>query len=255
MYMPYFGISPFTAAQLKEWKEKYECVFIEDRTQNALHNLEEGEFNPDITISSIRKWLAIPDGGLLWSEKRFAESGKEELKFAQIRFEALQKKSTYLSNGVQEVKNEYREMLQQAAQKLDEESIACNISAQSDALLSQMDFAKILLARQQNVMALKKSLDIAVTQGKIVYVTQYPEKSTLYFPILVDCRDALQRELAQRNIYCPVIWPIPQAARGVCETAEYTAKHMLALPCDQRYTTEDMEYIAATVKLLLNDRV
>lgn len=54
-----------------------------------------------------------------------------------------------------------------------------------------------------------------------------------------------------KNIYCPVIWPIPQEAKNVCAVSEYTAENMLALPCDQRYDAKDMKYIAKTLIELL----
>ena len=88
-------------------------------------------------------------------------------------------------------------------------------------------------------------------QNKLAYITHKIEESTLYFPILVKHRDALQKKLAERNIYCPVIWPVPQEAQGICDVAEYTAEYMLALPCDQRYSVEDMVYIAKELTLLL----
>ncbi len=53
--------------------------------------------------------------------------------------------------------------------------------------------------------------------------------------------------MAQRGVYCPVIWPEPEAARGACAVSRYVTEHMLALPCDQRYTPEDMDFIADTL--------
>ena len=164
----------------------------------------------------------------------------------------MKQKSLYLSDGAEEIKVGYRNMLQLASETLDKNSDAYVISPQSEKILMQIDFEKILSKRQENVIALQSLLDTAVQQGKIAYITHKPEESTLYFPILVKNRDVLQKKLAEQKIYCPVIWPIPFEAQGICEVAEYTAKHMLALPCDQRYGVSDMEYIANALNALLD---
>ena len=247
LYMSYFGVVPFTGKQLKLWKEKYHCVFIEDKTQNALHETGSKDYAPDVTVTSIRKWLAIPDGGLLWSKVSGIKNGGKEEVFEQVRLAAMRKKSAYLATGEGELKTEYREMLQFAAEALDKAADPYAISSFSEEILNEIDFKSILRIRQENVEVLKAALDTLRSQGTLAYITECPKASTLYFPILVKDRDRLQKYLAERNIYCPVIWPIPEESKGICEVAEYTALHMLALPCDQRYTTQDMRYIASVV--------
>ncbi|MNI24204.1 hypothetical protein D3C73_778160 [compost metagenome] len=64
-------------------------------------------------------------------------------------------------------------------------------------------------------------------------------------------RDAIQRDLADKTIYCPVIWPLPKRALGICEVSDYISKNMLALPCDQRYRKSDIEHICNVLGQLL----
>ena len=73
----------------------------------------------------------------------------------------------------------------------------------------------------------------------------------LYLGVLLEKRDSVQKFMAENSVYCPVIWPVPEQAVGVCENCEYVAGHMLALPCDQRYGEADMEHIAALLKAAL----
>ncbi len=63
-------------------------------------------------------------------------------------------------------------------------------------------------------------------------------KSTLYFPVLVKAQSIVQKKLAEKGIYAPVIWPLPKLAEGVCEIADDVAAHMLGIPCDHRYTVQ-----------------
>lgn len=251
LYMSFFGIVPLGQAKLEEWRKRYNAVIIEDRTQNALNNKDNQSFVPDITITSIRKWLAIPDGGLLWSKEKIDVNLRRNDNFANIRKDAMLKKSKYLESGEENLKGEYLYALQKASMILDENNLPYAMSTQSEQILDQIDFEKILTQRQNNVYELEKMLRSLVKQNKISFVSQKPQDSALYFPILVSDRDALQKKLAEQKIYCPVIWPVPQQAVGVCDVAEYTAKHILALPCDQRYNANDMRHIARTIIKLL----
>lgn len=250
VYGSYFGIDPFTQEQLKDLHALYpKALFMEDRTQDILCQRTSWEFTPDVTVASIRKWIPIPDGGLLWGNVS-AETAKNDT-FATLRKEAMVKKSQYLQTGEEALKNDFRHMLGQASECLDESAVPHGITEESAELLKQLDFAKIYAARQQNAKALLQSL--TPEENRLQMITNTPEKSTLYFPILVKDQGKVQSELAKVGIYCPVIWPVPQKAQGVCPVAEYTAEHMLGVPCDQRYTPEDMTYIGQQIMRIVHE--
>ena len=145
LYMPYFGVKPFDDLLLQRWKEEFGVIYIEDRTQNALHKNVQAAFVADVIISSVRKWLAVPDGGFLWTKENIQNTTPITSSFAEIREDAMRKKNAYLLTGAEEVKTAYREMLQTAAESLDESSDFYAISPQSETLLKQIDFEKILL--------------------------------------------------------------------------------------------------------------
>lgn len=73
-------------------------------------------------------------------------------------------------------------------------------------------------------------------------------KSTLYFPVLVKAQSIVQKKLAEKGIYAPVIWPLPKLAEGVCEIADDVAAHMLGIPCDHRYTDEEILQVIHIIK-------
>lgn len=243
VYGSYFGIQPFDEETLSFLHRLFpHALFMEDRTQDILCP-RQGGFTPDVTIASIRKWIPIPDGGLLWG--KVSAKAQTDDTFANLRKEAMVAKSAYLENGDQALKDRFRHMLGEASQLLDESNEPYAITDQSAQLLRDLDFAAIYARRQENAKALLRALtpDPAVLR----LITQTPEISTLYFPILVKDQSAVQGKLAPIGIYCPVIWPVPQEALGICEVAEFTAEHMLGVPCDQRYTPEDMAYIGREI--------
>ena len=243
VYGSYFGIQPFDDETLSFLHRLFpHALFMEDRTQDIL-TPRKNEFTPDVTIASIRKWIPIPDGGLLWG-KISVETKKDDT-FAKLRKEAMMAKSLYLQNGDQALKDDFRHKLGKASDCLDVSNEPYAITDESVNLLNDLDFASIYARRQENA----RTLLAALTPDKSVLrlITTTPEVSTLYFPIMVKDQKTVQTKLAQKGIYCPVIWPVPQEALGVCEVAEFTADHMLGVPCDQRYTPEDMAYIGREI--------
>lgn len=250
VYGSYFGIDPFDDETLTSLHRLYpQALFMEDRTQDILKPRENPAFVPDITVASVRKWIPIPDGGLLWGEVT-AET-KENDTFAKLRKEAMVIKSAYLTSGEPALKDSFRQMLGQAAECLDETADPHSMTEESAELLEKLDFEKIYARRQENAKALLNAL--TPEEGLLGLITTKPERSTLYFPILVEDQSKIQSELAKAGVYCPVIWPVPEEAVGVCPVAEYTAEHMLGVPCDQRYTPEDMDYIGQQIMRIIHE--
>lgn len=247
LYGSYFGIDPISQKELARLRKDFpKALFLEDRTQDILIP-RKGGFAPDVTIASIRKWTAIGDGGLLWSEKYDFQPGEPEFQFAALRKTAMEQKSQYLQNGDVALKDSYRLLLGDANELLDGDKTVYAMTEESQALLARLDFSKMLSLRQENAKVLLRKLE-----GRVSLITKKPERSTLYFPILVEDQKKVQSALAQKGIYCPVIWPVPEEATGICPLAHYTADHMLGVPCDHRYSTTDMEFIADEIVRILN---
>lgn len=244
VYGSYFGIDPFDDETLSFLHRVFpHALFMEDRTQDILTSRETPGFVPDVTVASIRKWIPIPDGGLLWGN--ISAETKTDPAFCQLRKDAMFKKSEYLQTGDESLKNTFRHMLAEASELLDQSAEPYAMTPESAQLLECLDFAQIYTRRQTNATALLKAL--TPDRDHLRLITTTPEKSTLYFPILVKDRAVVQGKLAKLGIYCPVIWPVPEEALGVSEVAQFTAEHMLGIPCDQRYTTEDMTYIGEQI--------
>lgn len=240
LYEPYFGIDPFRREDLLRLKKEFPgVVLLEDRTQDLLR-IRPDDTLADITVASIRKWTAVPDGGLLWSKVYAPAEGISDSQFGQLRTGAFKQKTRYHETGDAALKEEFRHTFGKANELLDLSPQPVAMGEESLELLQSLDFDRIYALRQENARILGSLL-----KGTKM-ITDTPEVSTLYFPVLVEDQGAVQSALAGEGIYCPVIWPVPEEALGVCPVAEYTARHMLGIPCDHRYTPEDMKFIAET---------
>ena len=246
LYMRYFGIRPFTDEFLLSLRGSgMDIVFVEDRTHDIIVPRGEKRFVPDAVLASLRKWAALPEGGMLRTDMGCCISGTDA-RFGDTRCEAMEMKVRYLETWKPELKKEFLDKLHGAERLLDESGVPRGMSAEYEALLRRIDFAALLAKRRANIGRLKERI-AALDGTRLRFLSVHPEESTLYFPVYLENRGEIQRAMAQRGVYCPVIWPEPETAHGVCDVSMYVTEHMLALPCDQRYTPEDMDFIADTL--------
>lgn len=249
VFMDYFGMVSFSDYALNYLKEKFgRILFVEDRTHDIFMKSRRN-FIPDYTICSIRKWIAIPDGGLLltrFNEKRVEK--ENDAYFGELRTLALKEKSKYLLTGDIKLKTSYRGNLAEANNYLENAKNIADISLESKKLLERIEFKKIISIRRENAQVLSEQ--IKKIKGVKSFLSDR-ELGGLYYPIIVKNRDGIQKALAEKKIYCPVIWPIPNNAQGLCKVADYIANHMLAIPCDQRYRKSDMRYISSNLEKIV----
>ena len=245
LYMRYFGIKPFDDGFLEGLRrEGRGLLFLEDRTHDILvRNREEG-FRPDAAAASLRKWAALPEGGMLETHLG-TYAAQTDTHYGDLRLEAMEKKSRFLETGDPALRAAYTDMLRRAESMLDEDSEPIAMHPRYRELLEGLDLDAILAARRRNLRRLQARLATLAEDGTIRLVTPAPERSGLYLPILVQNRDAVQRKLFARRIYCPsAIWPEPKEAAGVCPVSRHVTEHMIAVLCDQRYHDADMDYLA-----------
>jgi hypothetical protein len=252
LYMNYFGIQSLSDEILQLINQCFQgTIMIEDRTHDIL-SPRFNSFTPNFTICSIRKWLAIPDGGILYSKGNKLNTRTEyDAYFSNTRIKALKNKSIYLKSRHSKLKELFRQQLADANAYLENDKSIVGISHKSYELLKIINFNKIYKARKKNIETLHLKLMILKNVKQIKELNT--ERVSLYYPLILDNRDKIQSKLAENGVYCPVIWPLPLCAKGICEVSDYVSDHMLALPCDQRYDNSVMEYIVRMLKSV-NDR-
>lgn len=239
LYMDYFGCPAITSETLIELQSKYpQMVFIEDRTHNLIWG-EKRSFHPDYTMASLRKWLAIPDGGLLWGETTKPLSA--DTSFSETRLTAQLMRHEYFISGNERLKENYRQIFSTVSSIMDADEPSA-MSAYSFALATEANWDEIRSQRKRNAEVLSEILAPYVT-----LIQKQPEISSLYVPFLIPNRDAIQRDLSARGIFNTVIWPLSEEQKQKCPIASHTAASMLAAPCDQRYTVDDMKYIGSEI--------
>ena len=251
LYMDYFGIESITASNLHKIKEKHSyVVFVKDITHTLLQE-DNSSFISDYIVASVRKWLPIPDGGFLWSQTDEINELFEDNNFYLKRLNAQNLRYEFLQKGEEELKKVFRSLFLEVNLMLDSDDKAYKMSQYSYELIKNADIVNIKKIRQKNA---EKLISILKRCNKIKIIQDNFQKSNLYVPFAVDNRDEIQKQLSKKGIFNTIIWPLRIEQKKVCEHSRQIEEHMLAAPCDQRYTVEDMEYIGNEIVRVVNEQ-
>lgn len=243
LYMDYFGNLSITDEGLDKLREEHDLIFVEDRTHNLIWERKR-EFEPEFIMASLRKWINIPDGGLLWCNRELQNVDfLEDTSFSETRLNAQCMRNEFLRIGDEAIKSEYRKIFSTVSQIIDNNIMPSRMSEYSYEIAKSSDWCAIRETRKKNAKALievLKSMHVSFIQEKC-------GESDLYVSFLIDDRDLIQRKLSQKGIFNTIIWPLSAEQKSVCNVAKFTEECMLAAPCDQRYTVENMKYIGGEI--------
>ena len=248
LVVDYFGYppSPEDAARLRALREA--CLVVEDCVQGSLVELPDaaGGAIGDAVFTSFRKYLPVPDGGLLTGAtlRRLppaATSLRERLLGQLLR-------GAWVSGQAEgaQVEAVFLGLLEAGEASLDEELPLEATSRLSERLIAGLDLADGAARRRANFVALIEAL--AGSDAVTPVLRELPAGvSPLALPVRVGGgrRDVLRAELVRRRIFCPVHWPLPPEIDAERFPEEHRlSSEMLGLPLDQRYEPADMHRLA-----------
>ena len=254
LIMHYYGIRAYEVEELNKIISKYDNVkVIQDCTQNIFDSQLYDEI-ADFYIGSIRKWLAIPDGAFLKSNTLKLERANienEDEEYVQKIYYAMQLKNEYLQTYDNNLKMKYRDLFKWGKNFLKKVEIPYKMSTLSKNIIeNNIDIKDVIKKRRTNYNKLRGL--ITLKNPKILKYAR-EQFAPLMLPIIIDERDVIQKELAKMNIYCQVLWPISDCVSSQNNFNQWFSNHMLAIPCDQRYTEHDMEIIFNILLKVLED--
>lgn len=250
LYMDYFGRPAIDDDALLYLQSNYpQLVFVEDRTHTLLWK-KLRKFIADYEMASLRKWLNIPDGGLLWSQKKLRlVHFANDTSFTKNRLKAQCMRREFFVTGDLALKAEYRRIFSSVSEIMDQDCVPSRMSAYSYELALQADWNHIRQKRQENAQVLISVLK----QSSIDFIQPESGLSDLYVAFKVCNRNAKQAKLSSMGIFNTIIWPLNNEQKSVSIVAKDTEEKMLAAPCDQRYSVKDMEYIGQEMVRVFNE--
>ncbi len=235
-----FGSSPEYAARIRGTgalilEDAAQAFFIDARTRDA-----------DLVIYSPRKFLGVPDGGVL------VFAGDTTLALPALVPPPPQwSLQTFIACLKRRDFDSYRVESDWFARSQAAESGSpigpYRMSDLSFALLhAGFDFPAIARKRRANYAFLAE-----VFRGSAVYPELFDDVVPLGFPVRTANRDAVRQFLFTHRIYPPVHWPIENVVPPSFVESHRLSCELLMLPCDQRYDQADMQRMAAAMKQAL----
>lgn len=252
----YFGFNTISKVQDKISQLRLnDTIVIEDVTHSMFSR--DVHVDADFYIGSIRKWCSLPDGGFLKlaSEKAYAifESKpcySENYEFVERRIKAQRAKEDYFADLDEKKEKSFIYWYEESEEILDNQKEIFSMSEYSRIRLNSIDWETLKIRRRENYLYLVEWLS-KIPEVEIIIPNLDCEIVPLYCPIYIKSkRNELRRGAREENIMLPVIWPIPSMLNHLLkDDVAWIYNHILAIPCDQRYTIDDMKKIAELVNV------
>lgn len=256
LFHPFFGFDTIIA---DEPLVKQDTKIIYDMTQSWASGLSYPY--ADFVVASLRKWGPLPDGafaekcsGLFWQDPPQREDGI----LLELTLDAYRGKDRFLSR-LEGNKADFLSQFANAGNRIAAMDESYQMSAFSQAVWDEMTAAPAkdswMESRRQNFSRLAAYSGwsdlgrpyFGLTGGSV----------PLYFPIELKngIRKRLQSFLAQKGIYCPVIWPVPEQVNiPASDDLRRIQENCLCIPIDQRYGMDDMNRIMESLNEFGTDR-
>lgn len=268
LVMNYHGITD-TEAVKRIVRDRYpRAIIMEDVTHQVLspESFMSGDVPADYYIGSIRKWMGVPDGAFVIGRKGMKEiSDSLESDFTRLRYQALAEKREYVASTdrPQDLKDHFRRLFSDAEDSLDDGVTPVPVSDTARGALRSIDLSGMRERRRENFSVLRECMSTDPLCGEMYEILNadaaVPDVPFM-LPVIMHIehiresahtaagqsitRDRFENKLASRGVYAPVLWPIDARAAEICEVSRYFAQNMLAFYIDQRYTADDMRYVA-----------
>lgn len=236
--MNFFGMRDFRS------NKNIPVLVIEDHSHDpfghwALYS------DADWCISSIRKTLPLPEGGMMWSPRGHLlsipiPSSSENEKIASTRWEGMEMKAKYLI-GQDVSKDNFRKKYTETEEWFDYAEPAQIDKRSKQVISEQLDINMWLGAKRKNWKLLNDLID----NTHCVVIKAEHESCTMFsMVILLDSkmeRDEVRKRLIEKSVYPAILWNVSDKASV---NSRDFSERMLSIHCDGRYSEEDIRQLA-----------
>ena len=243
--MHYFGaLQPSeTLEKIHRIAKQNGSVIIEDTTHSIF---TQKRTIGDYSVCSIRKWLPISGGGVLYFDQNLLNICNPDYHKTtnNTRSYGMILKDIFINGGF-DCNSEYRRIFSESEKKLDEQCEIFMISDFSKYIASCVSIGEMIERRRYNFQL----LNIAMHRIGVKPVVNLDSICTpLFYPMRIKNRDDFRSYLMDNKVYCAVHWPFDNHKPGQRPFAIQNAKELISLPIDQRYDGEYIQYLIDVVQ-------
>ncbi len=222
---------------IRKIADKNDYVILEDTTHSIF---SASRTIGDYMVCSVRKWMPIPKGGVLYiyNAKLGLPTETIEKCTDNKRVIGFVLKNSFLNTGY-DSNEEYRRIFRESEEIIDKQQNELEISDFSRFIIECVDINNIIYKRKNNAELL-----LTYLRHRVGYQVSYrPSDCPFAIPVRVPDRDSFRKYLMANRIYCAVHWPWDGIMEEDREQAVRNAKELISLPIDQRYNKEHIEYM------------
>lgn len=236
LYVNYFGLNEANISNIMIHWPKNRLII--DNSQALFAQPAEAI----ATIYSLRKFLGVPDGGMLYAPLTSLVEPDEEDMMSITRFKHLLFRSAYSAQ------TGYSDYL--AAERTFDMTNPLAMSKITRRLVSSVDLEVIKRKRRTNFKILSNKLNklnaLKLHLGNNVVPLCYPLLLTEHNV------EQIKKCMIQNKIFVPTYWSEVNLRTKEGSFENYMVNNCLALPCDQRYGKDEMDIIVETIYKCLN---
>lgn len=238
LLIEYFGL-PAHGDSLEQVRKRGAWAIL-DASQALLSRHDRAA---DFVLFSPHKWLGIPDGGILQplGSKALAHPPlmPPPADWWEAACQARHRRRSFDLGGQD---RSWFELFQRCDKGAPAEPFAMSGAAR-DLLASAFDYPEIERRRKRNYERLAAALD------DVCLFPHLPADACPFgFPIRLRDRDAVRNSLFRKEIYAPLHWSFGDVVPEHFRASHRLSSEVMTLPCDQRYTEADMDWLAASVR-------
>jgi hypothetical protein len=243
----YFG-APASAEFTDLTRARPDILWIEDCSQA----LDAGEAWGDWRFFSPRKIFGVPDGGIGVCHNA-TKTMRNALTFpAQSNLTVAEKLLPLLwrmEDGAEDLNELWYSSYQNAetlAADLVRHDVTVGMSGLTRRLLDAIDADAAIAARFANATLIHDNIPHEIRLWQTL-----PHPPLLGYPVRLHQRDAIAKKLSEDGIFCAIHWRALPVESATFPDEHRLSRSLLTLPCDQRYSPDDMFKIIDTIAKLL----
>jgi dTDP-4-amino-4,6-dideoxygalactose transaminase len=255
LFIHYFGHQNKEMLQAARELHKAGVWIIEDCVQASFRpQLAECS---DFAITSYRKILPVVDGALLLSRSPIDLSDLAlKLRPPEEAFVSAKMMAKSL-RGASAAAEDFLPVLERAEAWLDAEIVPRNRSWLSSWVMERLDLDDACVKRRANWLQMSQRIGECDLTGQVeaVFKSLADDVVPLGFPVRVSrgVRNELRRFLSDKDIYCPVHWPLDHLPLNEAfALARDLEQNLLTLPIDQRMSAEQVERLVKELVLFFS---
>lgn len=214
---------------LVEFKNRFGKVIID----NAQAFFRKPIIGVD-TCYTCRKFFGVADGGYLYTDTLLSEEFPQDYSYDRM---------TFLMGRFEKTASEFYPQ-NAANNKMFANEPLKRMSKLTQNLLQGIDYERIKQVRTENFVYLHGKLK------EINKLTLTVPEGAFMYPLYIENGAEIRKELQQKRIYIPTLWP---DVLDVCQEGELEydmAKNILPMPIDQRYDLKKEDFVQLLIGVI-----